>query len=78
MGGDLFSLTSRNVELNRPLILYFPNSVWAFKMNDNFNKLKGERPSTNYPRWRNVTSTFFLGLICLGIVGSFLVSILEN
>jgi hypothetical protein len=40
-------------------------------MSDSFIKLKEKALSTDYPRWRNVAATFFLGLMCLGIVGSF-------
>lgn len=40
-------------------------------MSNSFNKLKEKALSTDYPHWRNVVSTFLLGLMCLGIVGSY-------
>lgn len=40
-------------------------------MSNSFNKFKEKALSTDYPHWRNVVSTFLLGLMCLGIVGSY-------
>ena len=40
-------------------------------MSDSFNKVKKKALSTHYPRWRNIVSAFFLGLMCLGMVSSF-------
>ena len=40
-------------------------------MNQKFNEFKEKSLSTDYPLWRNVVSTFFLTLMCLGVVGSF-------
>ena len=40
-------------------------------MSDSLDKLKDKALNTDYPRWKSVASTFFLGLMCLGVVGSF-------
>lgn len=41
-------------------------------MNPSLEKLKGKLFSTNYSLWRNIVSTSFLGIACLGMVGSFI------
>ncbi len=40
-------------------------------MNHEIQKIREKALATDYPRWRNVASTIFLGLMCLVMVGSF-------
>jgi hypothetical protein len=47
-------------------------------MNSSFVQLKEKMLSTNYPKWRNVASTTFLVITCVGVVGSFFYLYMTN